>query len=49
MWAELNSHYRRNLPWFNYNDYPDDTLGKRLLDLAIRIPMKQVRVLVAYK
>lgn len=41
-WTETNSHMNRPRPWFNYNDFPEDIMGQELLDLAIRIPLREV-------
>lgn len=47
-WTESNVQLNRPRPWFNYSDFPEDIMGQRLLDLAIRIPMRQVISFLAF-
>ena len=46
-WTEANLAFHRPRPWFNYSDFPNDTMGQRLLDLAIRVPLRQVSLVAS--
>ena len=41
-WAKVNTCLNRPRPWFNYSDFKGDIMGEQLLQLAIRVPMRQV-------